>query len=181
MSNYIYTNDGLINADNLAHYGVKGMKWGKRKAKLLTDKAKVARDSAKEWDEIGKHKSDKLRAEGKTQKADKVAAKYKSFAERDRFDARIYEKKAAVKQREAAFQGKQAEVGKSRSFGSKLATNILAGPFANRTYNSVRAAGGTKVGAAVVTGLVSVTGPLGHVVAAHLYTKAAGERKTNNG
>ena len=35
MSNYIYTNDGLINVDELhgklAHYGVPGMRWGRRK------------------------------------------------------------------------------------------------------------------------------------------------------
>lgn len=31
MSNYIYTNDGLVNADELAHYGVPGMRWGHRK------------------------------------------------------------------------------------------------------------------------------------------------------
>lgn len=31
MSNYIYTNEGLVNADELMHYGVPGMKWGRRK------------------------------------------------------------------------------------------------------------------------------------------------------
>lgn len=31
MSNYIYTNEGLVNADELMHYGVPGMRWGRRK------------------------------------------------------------------------------------------------------------------------------------------------------
>jgi hypothetical protein len=35
MANYIYTNDGLVNADELAHYGVPGMRWGHRKAMRL--------------------------------------------------------------------------------------------------------------------------------------------------
>lgn len=36
MSNYIYTADGLVNADELMHYGVPGMRWGHRKNKYIT-------------------------------------------------------------------------------------------------------------------------------------------------
>ena len=43
MSNYIYTNDGLVNVDDLMHYGVPGMRWGHRKnryAGVSTDGSK---------------------------------------------------------------------------------------------------------------------------------------------
>lgn len=36
MSNYIYTNEGLVNADELMHYGVPGMRWGHRKTGFVS-------------------------------------------------------------------------------------------------------------------------------------------------
>lgn len=170
----------MENNYELCHYGVKGMKWGVRRAAKYADKARNARESAKEWKEIGAYKADKLRAAGKNKKADRVTAKYNKYAAKDRADARAYDEKAAQKQREAKFQEAQAKVNASRSRGSRLASNLIAGPFANRTYNSVLAAGGTKTGAKIATYATGLLGgPLGHIAVAHLYTKSAGERKTN--
>ena len=178
MANYIITNNGLINTNTLEHYGVKGMKWGHRKALKYEKKARLARESAKKWDEIGQNKAAKAKAKGNVAKVDKILAKYSQRAKNDRIDTNKYSEQANQKERESKFQGKQADAGRARTRGAKLATNILAGPFANRTYNSVMAAGGTKTGARVVTGLTALGGPLAHVVVAHLYTKSYGEKKT---
>lgn len=178
MSDYYIYNGEVYSAEELAHYGVPGMKWGRRKARIYSNKAKNARESAREWDEIGQHKADRANAKGKIDKAKKILAKYSQRAKQDREDAAKYEAKAKQKSRESTFQGKQADVSKARSKGAKIATNLLAGPFANRTYNSVIAAGGTKTGARVVTALATAGGPLAHIAVAHVYTKAYGEKQT---
>ena len=72
--------------DELMHYGVKGMKWGVRRARKLQSKANIARDSAKEWDEMAGY----ARAKGKVKKADK----YSANAAEDRADAAKYQAKA---------------------------------------------------------------------------------------
>ena len=85
-NNYILTSQGsFLSEEELYHYGVPGMKWGHRKAKLL-DKANISRQSAKEWDEMAKYAEQK----GKM----KRAAKYKKNAALDRADALKYEKQA---------------------------------------------------------------------------------------
>ena len=85
-NNYVLTSQGsFLSEEELYHYGVPGMKWGHRKAKLL-DKANISRQSAKEWDEMAKYAAQK----GKT----KRAAKYKKNAALDRADALKYYKQA---------------------------------------------------------------------------------------
>lgn len=71
----------------LYHHGVKGMKWGHRKAQKYASKAKTARESSKEWDVMAKYALEK----GKTKKA----AKYKKYAAEERAEASQYEKAAA--------------------------------------------------------------------------------------
>lgn len=131
--------------NELYHYGVKGMRWGHRKAQQYTARAKQLRKSGKKGD-LGEAKAYETRAKNA-----------KDYAKRNK---------------------KQAEVNASRTMGAKIATNIWAGPFANRTYNAVRAAGGSK-GAAlgITTATALIGGPLGHVIVAELYGHgAAGNR-----
>lgn len=105
-NNYILTSEGnFISEDELYHYGVKGQKWGVRKAKLI-DKAKISRQSAKEWDEMAKYAAQN----GKT----KRAAKYKKNAALDRADASKYEKQASGK-----------SLKKTTATGKKRATKAL--------------------------------------------------------
>ena len=181
----------------LFHHGIKGQKWGKRryqnpdgsltaagrqryddgptgsrKTQKLMKKQSIARDSAKEWDEMADHASSKGKA--------KTADKYRKNAEQDRRDADAMNSKIKSSQREDKFRDARKDVGQSRKLGHKIATNILAGPFANRTYNSVIAAGGSRVkalGVTAVTGMLG--GPIGHLAVSALYTKSAGDGNTD--
>lgn len=166
------------NPTELYHYGVPGMKWGRRKARGYEAGAKRARESAKEWREIGQHKAQKAMAKGaKGQaKAQKILSKYNAKAEADIADAKSRERLLKAEQKKNKFREARGNAYKIRSIGAKLATNIWAGPFANRTYNSVIAAGGTKTGARVVTTLTAFGSPLAHLAVSALYTENAATR-----
>jgi uncharacterized membrane protein (DUF106 family) len=61
-------------SDELRHYGVIGMKWGKRRAQRFADKAKRARDSG-----------DKAAAKKYESKSKEIKAKHERLAGKDTF------------------------------------------------------------------------------------------------
>lgn len=75
--------------NSLMHYGVKGMRWGHRRAAKLVNKASTARASAKEWDEMAAY----AKSKGKFKRAEK----YSQNAAQDRADAAKYQQKANAK------------------------------------------------------------------------------------
>lgn len=130
--------------DELMHYGVLGMKWGQRRARKNYEKAKVARESAKEWDQIARHKKSKGNA--------KAAATYKRNAEHDRLDAQKYEAKAKriEKYHTKMAGGKKAyNYTKNQSTGKAIAKSMLLGTYGAHKYNQARAAGDSRLKAGV--------------------------------
>ena len=113
MESTMYTVNGR--EFELKHFGVKGMKWGRRKAKTdYTAQARTARESAAEWDEMAKYAEQR----GKTKKA----AKYRANAAKDRADASAYERQATPKTSGAP---RPSNPKKTRSAGKKSVAKTM--------------------------------------------------------
>lgn len=171
-TNYVITNGELY------HYGVAGMKWGVRKAQNYDKMSRFSRSSARMLSDRGRKKVAKLLKGGQTEKAKAVENKYQRKVENAMNRSERYQNKSKEQNRKVDFRVKRENTSYARSKGAKRVTNILAGPFANRTYNSVIAAGGTKTGARVVTALTSAGGPLAHVAVSSLYTRQYAKGRT---
>lgn len=85
MSNYIYTNDGLVNTDELMHYGVPGMRWGHRKGAY----SKVSRADRN----IGRYKTYK-KNNANTYKQMNAEAKSKYYTSSNKYKNTVAKNKA---------------------------------------------------------------------------------------
>lgn len=113
MWQYNYTN---YDAPELYHYGVKGMRWGHRKAiEKYQRKARISSDSAKEWDEM----ADYAEQRGKT----KRAAKYRKYAAEDRANAERYTKVAKAN---SVIREERVAIGKTKAKRLMLTIGVAA-------------------------------------------------------
>lgn len=184
----------------LQHHGIKGQKWGVRRFQNADGSYTAA--GKKRYNDDGSKKSSKTRRLEKN--SSKIQSNIDSFKPirnglKDKNGRQILTKEDVknsvdgLKSRKKivdtklqesknidSYRQQRKDMYKTRSIGSKLVTNVLAGPFANRTYNSVIASGGSKEAAIGVTAVAAVIGGptgLGHLAVSALYTNDAGKKK----
>lgn len=130
-------------SDELQHYGVLGMKWGVRKARKSGSSYQYKSHSTKKWEKRA-DANKKIADDYERNSLSRTASLYREKSSRA--------SKIAARSRE--HDNKMFEFSKKTKIGSVIATNVLLGPWGNKTYNSVIASGGTK-GAAVATTVLS--------------------------
>lgn len=141
----------MLTENELYHYGVLGMKWGVHRARKNSEKAKKARESAKEWDEIARNKESK----GKT----KAAAKARQNAAEDRSTASRYSAKAkSIQKKHTQRAGGEKAVSYSmkESTGRSVAKSLLLGTYGALRYNEARSKGNARA-KALVDGIMAGT------------------------
>lgn len=142
-SNHDYSNDYL------QHYGVIGMRWGRRRALKYQVKGINARRSAAKLDA----KASVAAAKGNTKKA----AKYTQSAEQSRAEAKSYtDKGKAIQQKHIERAGGQKAYDYSgrQSSGKTVVKSLLIGTYGTLRYNEARAKGASR-GEAAVAGILS--------------------------
>jgi hypothetical protein len=168
----------IVPKDELYHHGVKGMKWGVRKkyisGRMANKRARDAGEKARK-ESIAADKASGKRMTFRQINKNANAARKEAY-DKSKADDKAYNQKlrAERKKKAANFKQHRYEISLSRSKGAKLATNLLGGAFANRTYNSVLASGGSREKAKVVTAVTTMLGgPIGHLAVSNFYTREA--------
>lgn len=145
MSNYY----GSYWDDNqLAHYGVLGMKWGIRKAEKRGETYTYKSHGQKKYEK----KLANMKKKGITYNLAKTERKYETFKTRD-----------AQRQQYAMYT----------KTGSAIGRTLLLGPWGNGTYSRMRAAGYNRGISAVSGMLTNTTGLLGVGVSKVIENKTA--------
>lgn len=153
--------------NELTHWGIKGQKWGIRR--FQTKDGSLTNAGRKRYadDDGSNNNSQKKVTIAKSRKNAKAAAK-ESIRNDKAHNKQIEDKRNAKKQ---AFKDARSDINKSRTTGAKVGTVLLAGPFANRTYASVLAAGGSRNQAIAATAAATMLGgPVGHLAVSAMIT-----------